>query len=97
MGTFLDLSTLFNTASSAAPQISLYRRMLGSNPGLLRLWHWQSEALTTQLDLVPYGTLLDLIPTRIDLIPTRIDLIPYRTGTRLDLILYSARSRPLLG
>ncbi len=44
--------------------------MLGSNPGLLRLWHWQPDALTTRQDLIPLGY-IDLIHTWLDLIHTR--------------------------
>ncbi len=64
--------------------------MMGWNLGLLGLWHWQSDALTTRLDLILIR--LDLIHTRLDLIHIRLDLIHQRNpygSTTLETDLYS--------
>ncbi len=68
----LDIFT--NTASSIQP-LRFYC-VIRLNPGLLRIWPWQSDALTTRLDLI--HARLDLIHTRLDLIHSRLYLIHAR-------------------
>ncbi len=77
---FFYVCNLFNTASSAVPQIPMSRRMLRSNPEQLRLRHWLSDTLATPRLLI--HTRLQLIHTRLYLIHTRLHLI----HTRLHLI-----------
>ncbi len=72
--------------------------MLGSNPGLLRLWHWQSDALTIQLDPPsarsyphsvrshPHSASLDLIHPRLDLIHIFRHLVALRDLEAGELI-----------
>ncbi len=53
----IDFGVFFYVLNSTLPhlpppQIPLYRMMLGSNRGLMRLAQWQSDALTTKLDLI---------------------------------------------
>jgi len=46
-GWLIRHTSFYSRTPRLCQKISLCRRMLGSNPVLLRLWHWQPDALTT--------------------------------------------------
>jgi hypothetical protein len=53
---FLFVSVLYSTLLHLPPPGSTVSEdAAGLNPGLLRLWHWQLDALTIQLDLIHSG------------------------------------------
>jgi hypothetical protein len=64
-GDFLLFSYYIQHCFICRPQISMCRRMLGSNPGPLQLVHWQSDALTTRLDLIRFKNTFRSIETEI--------------------------------
>jgi hypothetical protein len=45
-------SSSFQHCFICRPPIPLCRRILRLNTGLLKPWHWQSDGLTTRLDLI---------------------------------------------
>ncbi len=51
---FYKLIQHWFTAASQIPLCGSTGRMLGYNPGLLRLWHWQSDALSTPLSYISF-------------------------------------------
>jgi hypothetical protein len=81
------LCVLYSTLLHLPPlQIPLCQRILGSNPGLWRLWHWQSDALTSQLDLIHCR--LDLVHSLLVL----IHIIIFSSVARVSASLLDADS-----
>jgi hypothetical protein len=86
--------TLFNTASSAAPSDYSVSKGVGIEQRLMRLWHWQSDALVTLPELIH---ILDIESSLLEIYPHLIvtTIFSFRRPSRKEFRMQMLMPDPL--